>query len=384
MATSQQAIEQLHASPWKIALCVTGGGSRICGDLLTVPGASNTILEITIPYSSAALTEFLGGIPDQFCSRETALRMASVAWRRAMNFATSDEASAKYCMGVSCTASLVSSRPKRSEHRLWIAIESAIGSRVVSLTLIKEIRSREEEEAVAAGLLLSTICEACQLDTPTLPPLAANETVTVETEFLPGLIAELRSNDQPVVWSLPDGQLTRTIAKHPRGMLSGSFNPLHQGHRRLQAVAAEQLEGPVYFELPIINADKPALDAFAIERRRRQFEETPVALTATPKFVDKAGLFPGTTFVIGYDTAVRIIQPRFYCGSEQAMRDSLKAIGALGCRFLVAGRLTDSGFHSIDELPLPADFQNLFSAIPERNFREDISSSQLRKAARRS
>jgi hypothetical protein len=49
VTTSQQAIQNLFQSQWQIALCLTGGGSRVASDLLTVPGASGTLLDVAIP-----------------------------------------------------------------------------------------------------------------------------------------------------------------------------------------------------------------------------------------------------------------------------------------------------------------------------------------------
>ncbi|NQV25634.1 MAG: CinA family protein [Rhodopirellula sp.] len=381
MTTPQQAIQNLYDSPWQMALCLTGGGSRIASDLLTVPGASSTILDIAIPYSNAALTSYLQQQPDQFCSRKAALSMSTVAWQRAMRFSASAQNDAAFRIGISCTASLASSRPKRGDHRIWIATESAAGSRIVSLLLKKGRRTRLEEEKLTAALLLYSICDACGITLPLLPTLDIDETISIELECVPPLVAELRSHNRMVVWSLPDGSLTDTIPEPPRGLLSGSFNPLHVGHRRLRSVAEEFLDGPVHYELPFLNADKPPLNSFDIEQRRQQFDDAPVALSTSPGFVEKARLFPGTTFVIGFDTAERILQRRFYHNSEHEMRTSLEAIGSLGCHFLVAGRLTNSGFQSVGNLPVPTDFQDLFLAIPEERFREDISSSGIRNAA---
>ena len=379
MTAPQKTIQNLYDSPWQLALCLAGGGSCIACDLLTVPGSSSTILDVAIPYSNASLADYLGHCPDRFCSRETALDMASVAWQRAMNFSASANSNIAFCVGVSCTAALVSSKPKRGEHRIWIATESASGSRVTSLVLKKGIRSRSEEESVTTNLLLYAIADACGLTPPLLLDLNIDETITVELETLPQSIAELRSGSRAVTWSHPDGKLTDTLPEPPRGILSGSFNPLHVGHRRLRVVAQDQLEGPVHYELPLINADKPPLNGFEIEQRRQQFDDSPVALTTSPKFVEKARLFPGKTFVIGFDTAIRILEPRFYNGSEKDMRASLEAVGSLGCQFLVAGRLMDSGFQSVRDLPVPTEFQDLFLAIPEEKFREDISSSGIRQ-----
>ena len=49
MAESRSFIERLHADPRKGVFVVTGGGSLLLSDLMTVPGASATVLEATVP-----------------------------------------------------------------------------------------------------------------------------------------------------------------------------------------------------------------------------------------------------------------------------------------------------------------------------------------------
>ncbi len=101
-----------------------------------------------------------------------------------------------------------------------------------------------------------------------------------------------------------------------------------------------------------------------------------------PLFSSKARLFPGAAFVVGYDTAERVLQPRYYGNSPQKMMEALSEIRDSGCRFLVAGRTDDRGiFHDATELPVPEAFGELFEAIPASRFRRDISSTQLRRGA---
>jgi hypothetical protein len=47
----------------------------------------------------------------------------------------------------------------------------------------------------------------------------------------------------------------------------------------------------------------------------------------------------------------------------------------------VAGREGDDGvFYTLDDLALPEGAADLFAAIPERRFRNDISSTEIRAA----
>jgi hypothetical protein len=164
-----------------------------------------------------------------------------------------------------------------------------------------------------------------------------------------------------------------------RLLIPGAFNPIHDGHLGLARVAEQLIGDPAAFELSIANVDKPLTDA-DIRQRLPQFSgRAPVWLTRAPTFLDKAKLFPGAVFVIGADTAVRIVAPRYYADSIETMRRALTTVRELGCRFLVAGRADSSGaFAHVDTLPIPSEHRELFEAIPEELFRVDVSSTTLR------
>lgn len=171
----------------------------------------------------------------------------------------------------------------------------------------------------------------------------------------------------------PDGHIEE-VALFP-----GSFNPLHHGHEALAAVASELLGREVVFELSVVNVDKPPLTHVEVERRVSQFAgRWRVLLTRAPRFVEKARLFPGRAFVIGWDTAVRLVHPRYYGDSARAMHDALEEMRDLGARFLVAGRTTDGTFLTLEDADLPEAFADLFEGIPESLFRADVSSTDLR------
>ena len=108
-ASYTDLIARIHASSTRVMLVVTGGGTQAVADLLAVPGASQTILEVLVPYSAASLKEFLRAVPQQAVSVETAAALAKTAYQRAASLCAGDDT----LVGVSCTAALVTDRPKK-------------------------------------------------------------------------------------------------------------------------------------------------------------------------------------------------------------------------------------------------------------------------------
>jgi cytidyltransferase-like protein len=162
-------------------------------------------------------------------------------------------------------------------------------------------------------------------------------------------------------------------------LFPGSFNPLHDGHRILADRAAQHFGQPVTFELSIANVDKPTLTPAEVQRRVAQFH-APLCITAAPLFVRKAALFPGTVFVLGADTALRLLDATYYPTGEQGLWDALMFIQAQGCRFFVGGRRgADGTFIEVAHLALPRVFRPLFTGLREAQFRVDLSSTELRQ-----
>src|SRR5207245_3832357 len=196
--------------------------------------------------------------------------------------------------------------------------------------------------------------------------LLPGEAVNAESEPLGGALAGfLRGEFNPICVDV-DGR-ARADAPKPAALLPGSFNPVHEGHWKLADIAARRLGTAVAFELSVTNVDKPPLADDEVYRRIGQFTwRAPVWLTRAPTFAEKAALFPGTVFVVGADTAARIVDPHYYEGSETRMVEVLAHFRAQGCRFLVAGRAQGSDdFAGLETIALPEACRDLFADIPE-------------------
>jgi hypothetical protein len=371
---AEQLIARIHSSSHKLVLEFTGAGSQALFWLHSVAGSSRTILEATDRYAAAALADLLGGPPAQSVVRETALAMAAAAYRRAMRL--TDGAAGGF--GVGCTAAIATDRARRGAERCWIATRDRAGLRVYGLEMIKGARDRHGEEALVSRLLLRAVADASGVDDTTPLNVLDGEQVEIEVIAEADPLAQLLEGAARSVTVAPDG---RRAADAPvRGVLvSGSFNPLHVGHERLAYAAAEMLGLPSSFELPVLNADKPPLGYAEIERRLDQFAgRYTIVLSREPLFVGKAALFPGCVFAIGSDTAERLVDPRYY--GDVAGRDAaLDSIRANGCRFLVAGRVEDGAFRTLANINIPDGFRDLFVELPERAFRVDLSSTEIRR-----
>ena len=157
-------IQQIHASGHRFVLAVTGGGAGAVAALLRVPGGSQSVIECVVPYSPAALRAWIGGEPDQFCSEATARAMAMAALERAQRLDSNREGFDPYkLVGVGCTASLASDRPKKGEHRFHVAWQSVQRTVACSLGLKKGSRTRAEEDDVCTALVVTAMAEAAGL-----------------------------------------------------------------------------------------------------------------------------------------------------------------------------------------------------------------------------
>ena len=393
-------VSGIHAQRQQFVLAVTGGGSGAIARLLAVPGGSGTLLEAIVPYSAESLADFLHARPEHFCSAATARSMAMAAFTRARQLQQLASSSGAQLSasdtnnlpnGLGCTASLASDRPKRGPHRIHVAWQSAGATVTYSLELVKGQRSRREEEEIASLLVLDALAEAVGLSSSLELRLTEMENVVPERTDAPrawqglllGSTAAVRQTASASS-ELQNQAVEVAGSDNPRAIFPGAFNPLHAGHLRMAEIAAKRLGVPVEFELSIQNVDKPPLDYTEMRSRAAAFVEQrlPFWFTRAPTFEKKSELFPGATFIVGADTIERIGQAKYYGSSSDTAEEAIAKICKRGCRFLVFGRVRQGEFQSLGQLQLPKALRELCDDVPAAEFRDDISATQLRQAAR--
>lgn len=373
-------IEAIHGTEGMASLVIAGAGSQAIYDILSVAGASGTVLDIQVPYASSAVVDYVGEEPGQYVSTGAALSLARAAYFRAVELRENDDP----VVGVACTATIATNRPKRGDHRCHVSVYRPTGCKSDSITFVKGLRTREQEDRVVSKLILNSLAASLGLNDRLDLDLTQDECVVSEGTHFEDPLEALAKGHVGHVLVDPEGNQKADVT-FKGGIIPGSFNPRHGGHDELANAASDLLGLPIVYELSVTNVDKPELELSEVRSRLDQFRgHASVIATRAPVFYEKARLLPGCVFVIGYDTVVRLVDPKYYDGSRAKMISSFMEMKSLDCSFLVAGRVQDDGFRTLQDVEFPSDLSDMFRAIPESVFREDISSTEIRLAAQRS
>lgn len=365
----------IHATPHMMTMNFAGAGAQALAWLHSVGGSSRTLLEATDRYVPSSLIEAVGYTPEKFTSVEVGEALATHAFKRARHLAKPEVP----VFGLGCTATIATDRAKKGDHRCVVSIADPLGVTSYELVLVKGARERQGEEDVVSWLILYAIAEACGIyDLPILP-LVDGE--AIKQSFTPvNELSELLEGKAQWLKIEPHGALQTGDRLPNVALLSGSFNPLHEGHKELSKVASQHLGQDVMFELPLVNADKPPLEPLVLRKRAMQFLGfDTLILSRAAFFHQKAHLYPDSTFVLGADTAERLVAPKYYGDNSEKMQQALEDIRQKSGRFLIASRSSKGELKTLQDIAIPKAYIGMFDDIPREAFYMDISSTEIRK-----
>jgi nicotinic acid mononucleotide adenylyltransferase len=431
--------------PNYVCVAVAGGGGSAISTLASTPGASSLFLEGTITYDRKSFQAYVGTTVDKdfsYASVEAATMLSRAALRRALQYRSNFDDYSQ-CIGVGCSSALVSTSSRDVPSYGHIVASQADGSTwTCQVKLTPKMRDRMEEDQVMGDMVLKAIE---QLQSEGKEKLV----VDVATDVIEEVFTKVEQDDAAFQGAkrILAGEVGAVLLLPTQGnkfvaiadpvlpvqalVFPGSFNPPHFGHTTLAQAATNAWKGQnhaVCLELSLTNPDKPSMEPTDASQRAHHFfdlkdklpDQWGVLLTSAPLFAQKVatlkpymaqGMFqkgiipsigffsdkrpppvvhdhtPQMGFVIGTDTMVRILNPKYYGDSEENMLEAVREMGRSGVHFVVGGRLEQrQGGDSTkfvsgeDEVKLlPKDVQQMFTLVMEDDFRVDISSTELRK-----
>jgi hypothetical protein len=468
------------------SLTTTGGGVGALSWTFTVPGASLSVMNANVPYSTSSLECFIQSTSsesfDGACNEATAVAMAEKSRQLAAStFLRENDLTTvanANIFGVACTAALVSDRPKKGQHRCHVAVATETHITSYTVTLHKGHRTRVEEDDLCSHVLLNAIAASSSiadsdeaneyralleaslsgaddnivksikekmspleniihgrtkrtLYIPTKSIYINDDSGVTGSSCADSVSATTNTDVDDKSLDIEHSRLTDPLTKKNKQVMfrtledvalpanslvySGSFNPLHYGHITLAEAALASLSSTsskvpkqkhkqdlkpfIVFEISASNADKPSLSPEELTRRLKQFlPSSPAIKTAglnlgdyaicvsiEPLFTDKSRLYPNCNFVMGVDTFVRVIDPKYYSNCEYEMVAALTSIREQNVNIYVGGRRDDSSgeFMTMDRLLeascLPQRIKGMFRGLSEGQFRADVSSTELRE-----
>lgn len=368
----------------RISVVITGAAIDLISDLIRIPGASSKFISGQVPYHQTQVSQLMGYTPSQSVSKETAIGLAQSAFFSAQKSAVINKEfespTPPNVIGLGLTGAIATSRERKGDDHIWVAIRTAKGIEVGHFNFEKgsgeDTRAWQNEmaEFIALHALASKLCISEKLAQLS----ESKDSVLNQQSFkLSTVDIGLRDFSKPTL-ILPDGSLGDIEMMNSNNMIiyPGSFRSFHCGHD-LAAESASRISGKkVVFEISATNADKAAIDGTELARRAAQFlGRHPVIITPNaPLFIDKSLAYPkGTAFATGFDTAERLLDLKYY-KNETELADALNLFRDRGNVFYVLGRKSNGLFKTILDLPGYEKNRDLFVQLTGQL---DISATAL-------
>jgi hypothetical protein len=231
-----------------------------------------------------------------------------------------EESQQKYLntLGIAISGSIRSVPEKRGKHHAYICIQFLYRRYTYYIDLTKGSRTREEEDEFLSRCLYELALDHINRVEPELPPEVTLHDKDENIDIFN--LLRLQPNKFFNILLTKNGAVQLNTVLEQSVILSGSFNPLHEGHISIAKRTADICKIPhsnIYYELSIVNADKGTIDTESIIQRADQFRNLGLnlILSTRPLFKDKNIFLKDGAFSIGADTYKRLIDTKYYNSS---------------------------------------------------------------------
>ncbi len=349
----------------RLYLVATGAGAGIQNELWRVPGCSFFLVGSSFPYAPEQSAGFAGIRPEKYASEDFALDLAAAAYVR-LDLEKDEEEP----VALAVTASVASVKQHRGEHRAFIVCMTRTQIIGMHVVLDKGVGAEQriadgntvDQDAlhvllVAMGLKEGHACDS--LEEKARERFFKNPLFSVTGER----------------WPDDHTSLDPCFPLFP-----GAFNPPHEGH---EAIADEVEEfgevGEPIFTICSTPPHKSPLTVQEMLRRQKMLWHRNVLFTQNdPLFIDKARARPGTPFILGADTLLRMADPKWGPDPKAMFQEFM----SLGTKFFVFGREINGTFVSAADAigmaySMTGETLSIFHAIEGR---WDVSSTDLRQS----
>jgi len=329
--------DKLKEANINIHYVATGGGANFQGELWSEPGSSAYFSGASFPYSPEEQAEFLGFMPEHFCSEGAAVDLASAAYIKAYQFG------GKNPVGLALTASVASEKEHRGDHRIYSAIMTNDRMITAHHTLTKGIgaRRRSQDNIECDTLAFYTLIDG--LNGPKGREYKDATSLATERFF------------KRPFFTANGKRLQEYDIGYHTALMPGAFNPPHDGHFGTADYMWRDYRYDVVFEITAKPPHKEALTVQQCLQRAKLLQGHDRLFTvADPYYLDKARAHPGVPLVLGADAMLRLLDPKW----GKSATPTLQEFNRLGTELFIVGREIDGKFIEVGDITNSLVFPN--------------------------
>ena len=176
-------ITKIHSNEIiKGSLVATGCGSNSLSWLLSVSGASKTILTTYVPYSKKSLELYLGKELSNHVSEQEAINIAEKAYQNSIKLLDSEDNISVF--GLGCTGAISTNRIRKGEDKAFISIRSKNHLNTYSIFFDKSKRDRISEDIIVSKQIINTIAHIHKINDELSIDLLENEKIQRKYKIL--------------------------------------------------------------------------------------------------------------------------------------------------------------------------------------------------------